>query len=570
MSSTKLGPAARALAIQRMEQEIFDVLVIGGGVVGAGIALDAASRGLSVAIVEKRDWASGTSSRSSKLIHGGLRYLEMFDFRLVFEALAERGRLLHTIAPHLVRPVTFLYPLQRRIWERLYVGAGILLYDILALLSGTRRGLQWHKHLTKAGAQKEFPGLAPDALVGAIRYADAQVDDARHTLAVVRTAVGLGAAAASRASVVDLVREGEAVTGGIVDDLESGAQVVVRARHTIIAGGVWTDQLEELVEGGQGLSVTASKGTHIVVERNRIPGASGIILRTEKSVLFVIPWGLHWIIGTTDTPWILGKEHPSVSAHDVDYLLEHVNQILDEPLSTEDIQGVYAGLRPLVSGNATQTTRLSREHRVDQPLENLTVVAGGKYTTYRIMAKDAVDAALRRDPKPVPKSKTASLPLDGANGFRALWNTRDQLAVRSGLSKIAVERLMHRYGGHVTEILDLIDDDPTLADSLPSNDEHLRAEVVYAVTHEGARHLDDVLTRRTRLSIESWDRGTESADVAAKLMAPLLDWNSNQTELEVAVYLARVKSERAAQREPDDFTSEAMRLRAPEIYTSNH
>ncbi|MBN9150843.1 MAG: glycerol-3-phosphate dehydrogenase/oxidase [Micrococcales bacterium] len=565
MQSTTLSPASRAAALARMGSEQFDILVVGGGVVGAGIALDAASRGLSVAIVEGRDWASGTSSRSSKLIHGGLRYLEMLDFRLVFEALAERGRLLNTIAPHLVRPVTFLYPLQHHVWERLYIGAGILLYDMLALLSGTRRGLSWHKHLTRRGARTELPGLAPKALVGAIRYSDAQVDDARHTLTVVRTAVGLGAAAANRASVVSLEREGDTVSGAVVVDLETGEQRTVRAIHTIVAGGVWTDELEELGGTNPGLEVTASKGAHIVVERDRIPGSSGIILRTEKSVLFVIPWGGHWIIGTTDTPWSFGKAHPSVSAHDVDYILEHVNQVLDQPLGVDDVQGVFAGLRPLVSGNAKQTTRLSREHHIDQPLENLTVIAGGKYTTYRVMAKDAVDAAVRGARAPVPNSRTASLPLDGADGFRALWGERHQLSERYGVPVTRFESLLRRYGSRTSEIFDLIAEDRALAEPLPSNNEHLAAEVVYAVMHEGAMHLDDVLTRRTRLSIESWDRGVESARVAAALMAPLLGWDAKHQAREVDVYRARVKAELAAQREPDDRASEDARLKAPEI-----
>ncbi len=565
MSSTSLSPASRALAIQRMEREEFDILVIGGGVVGAGIALDAASRGLSVAIVEERDWASGTSSRSSKLIHGGLRYLEMLDFRLVFEALAERGRLLHTIAPHLVRPVTFLYPLQRRIWERLYVGAGILLYDFLALVSGTRRGLSWHKHLTKSGARRELPALAEDALIGAIRYSDAQVDDARHTMTVVRTAAGLGAAAANRMRVVSLSQDGGSVTGATVIDRETGAKLHVRATRTIVAGGVWTDQLEALGSTDSSMAVTASKGAHIVVERHRIPGSSGILLRTEKSVLFVIPWGEHWIIGTTDTEWTLGKAHPSVSAHDVNYLLDHINGVLDKKLTVNHVQGVYAGLRPLVSGNSTHTTRLSREHHIDQPLDGLTVIAGGKYTTYRVMAKDAVNAAVKGLRKNTPRSKTAQLPLDGARGYQSLWNSREELARDHSLPVSRIEALLQRYGANITDILALMSTRPELAQTLPSNDEHLAAEVVYAVTHEGALHLDDILTRRTRLSIESWDRGTESARRAAELAAPLLDWSRDDVETEIRVYLARVDAERAAQLEPDDVSSEIVRLSAPEI-----
>ena len=378
MRAVALSPQARETALDAMSSAELDVLVIGGGVVGAGSALDAATRGLSVGLVEARDFASGTSSRSSKLIHGGLRYLEMLDFRLVHEALAERGLLINKIAPHLVHPLPFLYPLQHRGWERLYAGAGVALYDTLAVVSGRSRGVPYHRHLTRRGALAIFPSLRKDALVGALQYYDAQVDDARHTMFLSRTAASYGAHVASRARVVGLRREGERVTGAEVLDLESGRRIDVLAKQVINATGVWTDELQGLVgERGQ-FKVRASKGIHLVVPRDRIHGSGGLILRTEKSVLFVIPWGRHWIIGTTDTDWSLDKAHPAASAADIEYLLQHVNSVLATPLTPDDVEGVYAGLRPLLSGESDSTSKLSREHAVAHSVPGLVVIAGGK------------------------------------------------------------------------------------------------------------------------------------------------------------------------------------------------
>jgi glycerol-3-phosphate dehydrogenase len=547
-----------------------DVLVIGGGVVGTGAALDAATRGLRTGVVEARDWASGTSSRSSKLVHGGLRYLEMLDFGLVAEALAERSLMLQRLAPHLVRPVPFLYPLQRHGWERAYVGAGIALYDGMSVVSGAwagrgTGGLPRHRHLSRRRALREAPALRSDALVGAVQYWDAQVDDARHTLTLARTAAAYGALCANRARVVGLLRQGERVTGAVVRDLESGRDLEVRARQVVNATGVWTDDTQALADTRGQFQVRASKGVHLLVPRDRIQSSTGLILRTATSVLFVIPWGRHWIVGTTDTDWSLDKSHPAVSARDVDYLLEQANRVLAQPLQRADVEGVYAGLRPLLHGESDQTSRLSREHTVAHPVPGLVVVAGGKYTTYRVMARDAVDEAVRALDEKVPPSVTDQVPLLGAEGYLALWNQRRALAERSGLHRVRVEHLLQRYGTLVHEVLALLDDAPALAEPLPGADDYLRVEAVYAVTHEGARHLDDVLTRRTRASIESWDRGVAAAPVVAALMAPLLGWDADHEAREVEHYLARVAAERQAQEQPDDETADAARLGAPDV-----
>ncbi len=564
-TTSRLGPVERQAALDAAPREELDVVVIGGGVVGAGVALDAVTRGLSVALFEGRDWAAGTSSRSSKLIHGGLRYLEMLDFGLVREALRERGLLSQRLAPHLVRPVPFLYPLKHRGWERLYAGSGVALYDAMGMSSGTSRGLPRHRHLTRGRALRECPSLRKDALVGAIQYYDAQVDDARHTMSVVRTAAAYGALVANRARVIGFLREGERVTGVRVRDFESDTEIEVRARQVVNATGVWTDMTQAMAgERGQ-FHVRASKGIHLVVPRDRIQSSTGLILRTETSVLFVIPWGRHWIIGTTDTDWDLGKAHPAASSRDIDYLLEHVNAVLVTPLTREDVEGVYAGLRPLLSGESESTSKLSREHTVGHPVPGLVVVAGGKYTTYRVMAKDAVDAVSHGLDGKVPECCTDRVPLVGADGYAALWNARHRLATRHGLHVARLEHLLQRYGSLVHEVLALVDDDASLGEPLEGADDYLRAEVVYAAAAEGARHLDDVLARRTRISIETFDRGVTAAPVAAALLAPVLGWSEAQVAREVEHYLARVEAERLSQEQPDDQSADTARLGAPEI-----
>jgi glycerol-3-phosphate dehydrogenase len=557
-----LSPAGREAALSALAGQEVDVLVVGGGVVGAGSALDAATRGLSVGLLEARDFASGTSSRSSKLIHGGLRYLEMLDFGLVREALRERGLILTRLAPHLARPVPFLYPLRHRGWERVYAGAGVLLYDAMAAAAP---GLPRHRHLSRRGALRACPALRRDALVGALRYYDAQLDDARHTMFLARTAAAYGASVASRAEVVGFLREGERVTGVRVHDLEHDRTFEVRAQQVINATGVWTDDTQALVgERGQ-FHVRASKGIHLVVPRDRIQSSTALISRTPTSVLLIIPWGRHWIIGTTDTDWALDKAHPAASSTDIDYLLDLVNGVLATPLSRTDVQGVYAGLRPLLSGESESTSKLSREHTVASPTPGLVVVAGGKYTTYRVMAKDAVDAAVHGLGRSVARSCTERVPLLGAEGYPALWNRRRLLAEESGLHVARIEHLLGRYGALVHEVLDLIADDKDLARPVEGAEDYLRAELTYAAGHEGARHLEDVLTRRTRISIETFDRGLAAAPVAAELMGAVLGWTDEQRHREVEHYRLRVEAERASQEQPDDETADAARLGAPDV-----
>ncbi|MES9544141.1 FAD-dependent oxidoreductase [Actinomadura sp. NPDC000600] len=518
----------------------FDVVVVGGGIVGAGAALDAISRGLSVALVEARDWAAGTSSRSSKLIHGGLRYLEQRDFALVREALRERGLLLQRLAPHLVRPVRFLYPLRNRVWERAYVSAGVTLYDSM----GGARSLPRHRQLTRRAALREAPALRSDALVGAVQYYDAQVDDARYTMMVARTAAQYGAKVATRAEVTGFLREGERVTGVHVLDLEGNREIAVRARSVVCATGVWTDGAQAMTGSRAAFGVRASKGVHLVVPRDRIPMGTGLITRTSKSVLFIIPWGRHWLVGTTDTPHDHGPDGPVAEHTDIGYLLEQANAVLRTPLTHDDIEGVYAGLRPLLSGEMDDTTRLSREHAVAEPVPGLVVVTGGKFTTYRVMARDAVDVVAEGLDDSVPASVTGRLPILGATGYEVLWNERRRLAAESGLHVARIEHLLHRYGSCAREVLALVADDPALGAAVPGAEDYLCAEAVYAVTHEGALHLEDVLSRRLRISIEEWDGGVAAAARVAELIAPWLGWDDERVSGEVKRYVQQVAAER--------------------------
>ncbi|HEX6933629.1 MAG TPA: glycerol-3-phosphate dehydrogenase/oxidase [Streptosporangiaceae bacterium] len=541
------------------------VLVVGGGVVGAGVALDAATRGLSTGLLEARDFASGTSSRSSKLIHGGLRYLEQYNFGLVREALTERALLMQRIAPHLIRPVSFLFPFSHYGWERAYVGTGVSVYDALGVARGQVRGLPLHRQLTRRHALRLAPALRKSALTGGLLYWDAQVDDARYVAALIRTAAGYGAQVASRTQVTGFLREGERVTGVHAVDLETGAALQIRAQQVVNATGVWTDEIQAMVGGRGSINVRASKGVHLVVPRDRIHSSTGIILRTPVSVLFVIPWGRHWIIGTTDTDWALSKAHPAASRADIDYVLDQVNRVLAVPLTRDDVEGVYAGLRPLLAGESDTTSKLSREHVVAHPVPGLVMIAGGKYTTYRLMARDAVDAVAHGLDGKVAPSCTDQIPLAGADGFQALWNARHTIARSSGLHVARIEHLLRRYGTLTGELLDMIAADPGLGRPLAGADDYLRVEAVYAVTHEGARHLDDVLARRTHISIETWDRGLSSAQEVAELMAGPMKWRSRQVTREIDHYRARTEAERKSQEADTDTDADAIRLGAPEI-----
>ncbi|NLT26833.1 MAG: glycerol-3-phosphate dehydrogenase/oxidase [Microbacteriaceae bacterium] len=540
-AATVLDRASRARALAGIAEGELDLLVVGGGVTGAGIALDAASRGLRVGVVEARDWASGTSAASSKLVHGGLRYLYRLDVKLVAEALRERGLLLDVTAPHLVKAQPFLWPLLQPWVERPYTAAGIGVYDALAQFGGGgRNAVPNQQHLGRRQALAAMPSLRDDALIGAVRFYDARVDDARLVLALVRTAQGHGAMPVSRARVESFVRDGERVAGAVIVDALTGERHEVRAKHVIGAVGVWTEELQRLATDSPKLRVLASKGVHLVVPRDRIAGHDGVFVRTEKSVLFIIPWRDHWLIGTTDTPYEGDLAHPVADDDDVDYLLERANAVLREPLGRGDVIATYAGLRPLLRpvADGAASTKVSREHTVAEVVPGLSAIAGGKLTTYRVMAEDAVDFAIERAGLVGRASVTARLPLVGAAGYRGWQGAVDAVGSATGLGADRVQRLLDRYGDELPRLIELVSADRSLAEPLAGAPEHLRAEVAYAVTHEGALDLGDVLRRRLRVSIEQPAGGAGALDEAAAIAGPLLGWDAAETEAAKARFLA--------------------------------
>ena len=544
MFLSQLGPDQREAAISQLGTQQFDILVIGGGVNGVGAALDAAARGLKVALIEAQDIASGTSSRSSKLIHGGLRYLEQYDFKLVREALHERELMVSTLCPHLVKPVGFLFPLTEKLKERTYVGAGLALYDALR---GFQRALPWHKHLSQKQINEIAPSLRHDIVTGAIKYFDAQVDDARHTMAVARTAARHGAIIATQVSAESLIREGKRVVGVNALDLVSGKKIAIKAGATIMCAGVWSDQLHERFDLTPGYNVTMSKGAHIVVPGSAIKSDAGIILKTPVSVLFIIPWGDKWIVGTTDTPYEGDRAEPCATREDVQYILDQANRVLEPKLRADEIIGVYAGLRPLVANNkSATTTKLSREHTVDRPAAGFVSIAGGKYTTYRVMAKDVVDRAVIELRRLTQESVTEKLPLIGADGYFALEQQKERIAQESGLDVETVTHLLNRHGSLISEILEIIENQPKLAAKLDADLPYIKAEIVYATSHEGARSVDDVVSRRTRLSFEAVNHGVHLADEVAALIAPVLGWSAKERKESIAQYAELVERETAA------------------------
>lgn len=544
MFSSVLNKAQRDSAILQLASREFDILVIGGGVTGVGAALDAASRGLTVALIDSQDLAAGTSSRSSKLIHGGLRYLEQYDFKLVREALRERELMVSILAPHLVKPVGFLFPLTEKFKERTYVGAGLALYDALR---GFQRALPWHKHISQRKIAKIAPSLRPDIITGAIKYFDAQVDDARHTMSIARTAARHGALIATQVSAESLIREGRRVIGIVARDLASNKLISIKAKATVMCVGIWSSELHAKFGLKAGYDVTMSKGVHLVLPGSAIKSDAGIILKTPVSVLFLIPWADKWIVGTTDTPYLGDRAAPLASSNDVEYILAQANRVLSPKLKAKDIIGVYAGLRPLVANSKdSTTTKLSREHIVDKPVPGFVSVAGGKYTTYRIMAKDVIDLAVIELRRISPECLTEKLPIVGADGYFALAQQSQRIAEEYGLTQATIIHLLNRYGGLISEVLALIEVDASLSKKLSKSLPYLKAEIHYAASHEGACSVDDVISRRTRIAFEAPNSGVELASAIAEIIQPVLGWTVAQRKASVAAYEALSQREMIA------------------------
>jgi glycerol-3-phosphate dehydrogenase len=527
----------RTASLRRLGDEAFDVLVIGGGITGAGVALDAATRGLRTALVERDDFASGTSSKSSKLVHGGLRYLQQREIRLVYENLYERQRALEN-APHLVRILPFLVPLLMRggvIDRRLarLLGSALWMYD---LTGGLRIGKRHHR-VDVDTAMAHMPSLARDRLAGAYVYYDAQTDDARLTLAIARTAAAHGAVMANHTAVRALLKDGDRVVGASVE--ADGHELDVRARVVVNAAGVWADDVRALDEGTHPASIRPAKGIHIALPWDKVRNDIAAIIPVpgDQRMVFVIPWGDTTYVGTTDTDYDGPLDDPPCTHDDVDYLLAALNGISEEKRTADDVVGSWAGLRPLLrSGTSSRTSDLSRKHTVRVSPSGVVTVTGGKLTTYRRMAADAVDAVLDGLGEHARPSRTKHLRLFGGEGIDP---------PEAALEPSTHEHLTGRYGTEADAVRALTADDPDLAAPLVPGLPYLRAEAVYAVRDEMARTLDDVLSRRTRARLLARDASADAAASVAELIAGDLGWSDAERDAEVTAYRASIDAERA-------------------------
>ena len=535
-------PSARPLErrqadLAALASETWDVVIVGGGIVGAGALLDAASRGMRAALIEQDDFAAGTSSRSSRLIHGGLRYLEQFRFGLVREALAERSRLL-ALAPHLVRIEPLLFPIYGIPYlSKAFYDIGLTLYDIL----GARHDGGWHRRLSRVETLDLAPTLRRAGLRGGLLYHDGVEDDARFTLAVVRTAQAAGAIAVTRVRATGLPR-GSTPSEPYslpVSDLAGGADFEVRTRAVVDATGVWAAEPDHPLGGGS-LRILPSRGAHLVVPRHRIPNKTGLTIRVPGKVVFLVPWPDHWLIGTTDAPFDGPAGRPAADGWEVDKLLDTVNATMDVNLTRADIVGTFAGLRPLVAPSDGPTVKASREHRVTVEPNGVVRIGGGKYTTYRVMARDVINAVIGRDAAKGRPSATADWRLVGAADPDALARIAAELATIQTVSAVgatAAAQLVARHGTEAPAVVALGAELDLVRPLVPGR-AFLEAEVAWAARHESALSLDDVLARRTRLAPELPDRGQAIAPRVAQILGAELGWGETRQALEVESYLA--------------------------------
>jgi glycerol-3-phosphate dehydrogenase len=567
------GAFDRADALRRLADTHFDVLVIGGGVTGAGTALDAASRGLRTALVERDDFASGTSSKSSKMVHGGLRYLQQGDVRLVYEALAERQRLRRN-APHLVKVLPFLLPvfgkggvIPRKLSRAL--GSAMWMYD---LTGGARIG-KLHKRISPDEAMAHMPTLRRERLASSYLYYDARADDARLTLTLARTAaVDHGAAIANRVRVVAILKDATGkATGATVEavDGQGTARFDIAADAVVNASGDWSDDLRSLDEGTHPGSIRPAKGIHITVPWHKIRNdiAAVVPVPGDRRSVFVVPWGDFTYVGTTDTDYDGPLDDPQCSAADVEYLLGAINGAVVDPLGPDDVLGTWAGLRPLVrDAGSERTADLSRRHKVATSDSGMVTVTGGKLTTYREMAADTVDVVLERVlgarvlERVARHSRTRHLPLRGAVGYEEMA-TSAPTAGRIGAERL--EHLANRYGGEARTVVAMIERDPNLAEPMVPGLPYLRAEAVYAARYEMATTLDDVLSRRTRARLLARDATADAAEDVARLLADDLGWNDATVAAQVDAYRAAAAHERTSAELPETALDVAALVRTP-------
>src|SRR6266446_8523412 len=560
-----LSSTVRMHNLSLLESETFDVLVIGGGITGAGVALDAVARGYKVALVEKVDFASGTSSKSTKLVHGGIRYLPNFDFGLVREALVERGILLLN-APFLVQPVGFVLPLYEGdrhpvglpfttpggIGLGLIMDVGLWMYDLMAGAVAGRRGVKRHRRLSRKKVMELAPALVTDRLKEGFIYYDAQTNDARLTLALVRTAAQFGATIANYAAVTSFVTENGKVAGAHVHDRLGNQEIIVHARHIVNATGVFSEQVEELTGYEPQVQVEPSKGVHLVFSRADIMlGNDAIVLpeTDDKRILFIVPWESRAVFGTTDT----GSgdlDHPTATQEDISYLLHHLNRYLSVHLTEDNIISVYAGYRPLLRSRSSEhsTAKLSRTYAVLQSPSGLISIVGGKLTTYRRMAQDTVDVLSRRDGS-TPIHPTQNLPLQGSAGWPARQRELEIKGNALGLGPQILEHLGRSYGSEAMELLKLIEGDAELGRRLIDDLPYTRAEVIHACRHEMAMTPHDVLARRTSITLVDRQRGLGVVDTVATLMAQEHGWSPEQQQAMIDAFRSAMQQQIAAEKE---------------------
>lgn len=555
-----LSSEVRKHNLETLATNRFDVLVIGGGVTGAGVALDAAARGYSVALVEKVDFASGTSSKSTKLVHGGIRYLPNFDFSLVHEALVERGLLLQN-APYLVHPIGFVLPIYDG--DRHPVGIpfstpggiglsrlldiGLWMYDIMA----GRRSVKRHRHLSRETVLKLAPELVAKGLKEGFIYYDAQTNDARLTMAIMRTAARYGTVIANYAEVTSFVQEDGQITGAHVYDRIANQEIEVHARHIVNATGIFAEKVEELAGIVPQIEVEPSKGVHLVFSREKLQlGNDAIVLpeTEDKRILFIVPWESRVIFGTTDTG-TGDLDHPVATREDITYLLKYINRYLNAHMTEDDIISTYAGYRPLVKPRQIDqsTARLSRTHAVLQSPNGLVTIVGGKLTTYRRMAQDTLDVLSQRDGNKKPVHPTIALPLQGSAGWPIIEPEVKRTGTALGISPQSIEHLGHTYGTEALTLLEFVREDPTLAERLIADLPYIRAEVVYACRYEMAMTADDILARRTSIALEDQQCGMGALDSVLDLMAEELHWSPEQRVEQNQSYLDRVEQHMAVQ-----------------------
>jgi glycerol-3-phosphate dehydrogenase len=534
----------RTADLETLTHETWDVVIVGGGIVGSGALLDAASRGLRAALIEQDDIAAGTSSRSSRLIHGGLRYLEQFRFGLVREALAERSRLL-SLAPHLVRLEPLLFPIYGLPYaSKAFYDAGLTLYDLL----GARHDGGWHRRLSAADTLALGPTLRRAGLHGGLVYHDAVEDDARYTLAVARTAMAAGCTALTRVRASGLRPTGTGVGTHTLSaiDVLTGSALEIQTRAIVDATGVWSAEPNHPFVSTS-LRILPSRGAHLVVPRARIPNEMGLAIRVPGKVVFLVPWPDAWLIGTTDAPFDGPAQRPSAAGWEVDQLLDTVNSVMDIDLTRDDVVATYAGLRPLIAPSGGTTVKASREHHISVESDGVVRVGGGKYTTYRVMARDVIDAVLgpaeaRRRPSDTAERRLVGAVESDPGALIAAELLRIPAIGRLG--QPVADSLVARHGTEAPSVVAL-GGGADLLRPLAKGHPFLEAEVVWAVRHELALSVDDVLARRMRIAQGSRDHGAQIAPRVARLMADELGWDDARQAREVDSYVAGARREYA-------------------------